>query len=121
MNLIDPATLALVGGALDAASMRHAATAQNIANASVPGARPSRVAFEEMLVGVRDSLRAGRNVAVSDIPRAELAAPALAAERIELDTEMAQLARNGLHYQALLRAFGKQLSLLSLAVSEGRR
>lgn len=118
MQLIDPTTLALVSRALDAGALRHQAIAQNIANANIAGAHATRVRFEELLAPARAELDAGRPVQSTDVPSAELVQTE---EPIALDAEMSALSSNGLHYQALLRAMNRHLSLMQIAVSEGRR
>jgi flagellar basal-body rod protein FlgB len=122
MNIIDPATLALVGKALDAASLRQAVHAHNIANANAEGFVPSRVSFESHLQQLRDTLSRGDRITASDV--ADVSAVVElepAGAKVELDTEVTALARNGLQYQALIKAIDRELSLMSLAVSDGRR
>lgn len=121
MNLIDPTTLRLVERSLDAAALRHAAIAQNVANANVQGARRMQVAFEELLGAVRTDLLQGRAVAPADIPQATVSEATGSQEVIELDKEMAAMSSNSLHYQALVRALNRHLGMLSMAVQDGRR
>ena len=122
MGMIDSITLTLVSRALDAASMRHAAHAQNIANANVDGARRVQVSFEDQMDAVRTSLLAGQPVNPGDVPTARVVqATDQDGARIQLDGEVAALSRNALHYQALVRALGRHISMLSLAVNDGRR
>jgi flagellar basal-body rod protein FlgB len=122
MNVIDPATLMLTQRALDAASLRHAAHAQNIANANVAGAQAVRVGFEEHLEGIRTSLESGKPLTVSDVESVRPSMDSLSGTaRINLDSEMASLSRNSLHYQSLVRALERHLSILTLAVTDGKR
>lgn len=120
MNFIDPATLQLVNRALDAGALRHQAIAQNIANANVAGARAMRVQFEELLGTVQTEVAAGHSFKPEDVP-----VPLITTESVDrpiaLDEEMAALSSNSLQYQALLKAVGRQLSILGVAVQEGRR
>lgn len=120
MNFIDPATLQLVSRALDAGALRQQAIAQNIANANVAGARAMRVQFEELLGTVQTEVAAGRSFKPEDVP-----APVVTTDAIDhpiaLDEEMAAMSSNSLQYQALLRAVGRELSILSVAAQEGRR
>lgn len=51
--MIDPVTLAALGAALDAASLRQQAGAANIANINTAGYSPTRVKFEELMLGRR--------------------------------------------------------------------
>lgn len=118
----------LVGLALDAALQRHEAIATNIANAETDGFRPLTSRFDEMvqslqgrvtdralddsskqLIGtMQDSL--GERPWMAD-PRST---------RVELDAQMANLARNSLQYQALLTASAKLSGLAALVLSEGK-
>ncbi|HSW06357.1 flagellar basal body rod protein FlgB [Aquabacterium sp.] len=122
MQIIDPATLDLVSRALSAATMRHGVHASNIANTNVEGFQPARVRFEEQLSHVRESLVRGEPLKLSDLHAVEASLDTTpTASKIELDSEVAAMSANGLHYQALLKALDKQLGLMSLAISDGRR
>jgi flagellar basal-body rod protein FlgB len=122
MNLIDPVTLALVSRAMDAASLRHAAHAQNIANANVPGAQRVRVSFEDQLAGLQSTIAAHQPVSPEDVPEPSVV-PDLGAQngRIDLDTELAEMSKNSMHYQALARVLSRHMSIMSLAVTDGKR
>ena len=122
MNLIDPVTLALVSHALDAATLRQAAHAQNIANANVPGAQRVRVSFEDQLTSLQSALAAHQSVLPDDVPEPNVV-PDLSAQggHIDLDTELAEMSKNSMHYQALARALSRHMSIMSLAVTDGKR
>jgi flagellar basal-body rod protein FlgB len=122
MNLIDPVTLTLASRALDAASQRHAVHANNIANAHAEGFAPGRVSFEEHIAQVRDTLDSGAPLTLADVAQLPIGVElAAAGTPVAVENEVAALARNTLHYQALLKAVDRQLGLVSLAVSDGRR
>jgi flagellar basal-body rod protein FlgB len=122
MNFIEPVTMALVSKALDAATVRQAVHANNIANASADGFAPSRVSFEAHMSQVRDALARGDRLAASDVSEIQASIETLGVDtKVELDTEISALARNGLHYQALIKALDRQLSMMSMAVSDGKR
>ncbi|RQO63591.1 flagellar basal body rod protein FlgB [Paucibacter sp. KBW04] len=122
MQMIDPTTLALVGRALDVATLRQAVHAQNIANANVEGYLPSSVRFEEHLGHVRAALSDRQPVQPRDL---EVLQPSVVAaalgSKVELDMEVSALARNSMHYQALVKVLDREMSLMSLAVSDGKR
>lgn len=120
MNFIDPATLQLVSRALDAGALRHQAIAQNIANANVAGAHATRVQFEELLGTLPADVAAGRSFKAEDVPVPLLITDG-ADHPIALDEQMAAMSSNSLQYQALLRAVGKQMGILAVAVQEARR
>lgn len=119
MPLIEHATVGLVSLALDAAVMRQQAIAQNIANVNTPGYRALGVSFEGRLAEARGALAQGRPPAsLGEFrPVFELAP----ADPVSLDTQMAALSENTLHHQALLKALGKHMALMSVAINEGKR
>jgi flagellar basal-body rod protein FlgB len=119
-------TTDMVKLALDAASLRHQAIANNIANANTAGYAPARVDFERQMEAVRTALDQGDAVnkeMLADIqPVIKRSAPHTDADRTaQLDIEVANMAQNTVQYQALLRALGKQMSLISSAIAEGKR
>jgi len=100
--------------ALDAAALRHQAIAHNIANLSSEGYVPLGVSFDAQLLAQRRAL-APRPEIVEQTWRGAGPRPQ------EVDREMVELSQNTIHYQALLRALGRQLSILGSAISDGRR
>jgi flagellar basal-body rod protein FlgB len=124
---IDAATMGILRLALDAASLRHRVIAHNVANANTDGFAPLRVSFEDQFDAVRSalarpepverSLLEGLRPVISQDPPLDAGANA----RVELDMEIAKLAQNTVHYQALLRGTAKHLSILGIAVTEGKR
>jgi flagellar basal-body rod protein FlgB len=112
--------------ALDAASLRHQAIAHNIANVNSPGFAPARVSFEEQMGAARNALRDGAPVERAMLagvrPAMMRAAPAADTNRTALlDLQVADMAQNTVQYEALLKALGKHMAILSSAVSEGKR
>ena len=129
MNPIEGATALAVGRALDAASLRQDAIAANIANANTPGYRPVRVRFEEGLGALRSELETSGRLEAADLegmhatlePDPAAAPGGGAGSMVALDQEVANLASNSLHYQVLLRALNRQLSILGAAINDGKR
>jgi flagellar basal-body rod protein FlgB len=125
--MIDPVTLSALGAALDAASLRHRAGAANIANAHTAGYVPQRVEFESLMPGAQAALARGDRLAAHDLapPRLVSASPRSAApygaNAVAIDQEVAGVARNALHYQALVKALSGQLALVEAALNDGRR
>lgn len=119
-------TVDLVRLALDAASLRHQAIANNIANVNTPGYAPARVNFEQQLGLVQAALRRDGQVPPDLLtgvrPFIERGpAPPEADGTAFLDTEIADLAQNTVQYQALLKALSKQFAIVGAAVMEGKR
>jgi flagellar basal-body rod protein FlgB len=112
--------VALARLALDAASLRHQVIANNIANANTPGFVPLKVNFEQQLAFARGA-SGGMPAPLSASVRPFIEADAGAGARVVLDMEMVKLAQNTVQYQSLLRALDKRGSILSTAISEGRR
>jgi flagellar basal-body rod protein FlgB len=113
--------------ALDAASLRHQAIANNIANASTPGYTPLKVNFEEQLSAFRQAMDGSEADASSALQgvkgfiEEDLAAAGRGASNVMLDMEVVKLSQNVVHYQSLLRALSNQLSIVSSAINEGKR
>lgn len=121
-GILAGATSDLVLRALDAAVVRHAVHAANIANASVEGYQPLRVEFEDQLAAARSAL-VGRDDAAAQRAAASLepqVVPEAEAQPVQLDREVALMMENSVRYQALLSALGKNGAMLRLAIREGR-
>ncbi|MNR57844.1 flagellar basal body rod protein FlgB [compost metagenome] len=41
--------------------------------------------------------------------------------QVQLDVDAAEMARNAVHYQALVKGLSRHFSILSMAVSDGKR
>lgn len=124
VDAISGQTGALLLAALDAAQLRHQVHALNIANANVAGYQPVRANFGDELARLRAAAQSG---ALAPGDRAEpqvepaVDADGTPAQRVEIDLEAAEISRNTLHYQALLRGLGKHLALMSAAIGDTRR
>lgn len=123
---LESMTTASLSKALEAASLRQQAIAMNVAGANSVGYTPLRLAFEAQLEEARASLRERGSVAPRDL---EELRPALepdvdragTAVPVQLDVQMADMARNAVHYQALAQGLSRHFALLSAAAGEGRR
>jgi flagellar basal-body rod protein FlgB len=132
LSQIDPvlggATSQLVSVALDAAMARHAAIAANIANADTPNYRPLMARFDQLVAElqgrVTDRTQDAAVMRDAESMQESLRGSPLVADpsapQVELDMQMADLAKNTLQYQALLTAQGKLMSLAETAISEGK-
>jgi flagellar basal-body rod protein FlgB len=118
---LEAVTTASLSLALDAATLRQQVIATNIANANSLGYVPQRASFEAQ---IEDGLRAGTRDAAAPTLQVRIE-PELAANGgaavVHLDSEVAALAENNLHYQALVRGLNRHLSILASAVTEGKR
>lgn len=109
--------LAMYQGALDASSMRHRAISNNLANADTPNYRSQRVTFEEQFknaLGNTSTMQAYRTnekhiafssnqqpiAQVVQNPRTFMSNNG---NGVDVDYEMAELAKNQLKYDALIQ------------------
>lgn len=126
VDAVDGLTKQLVTASLDALLLRHRVIATNIANQASEGYQPLRVEFEKHLEPLRQAMAGGatdeqlHRLLQEAKARVELA-PAPGDGVVRLDEEMTELAKNTLHYQALLTAMGKLGALKRLAITgEGK-
>lgn len=121
--MIDNNMTALLSMAIDAATMRQQAIAQNIANASTPGYQRVSVSFEQRLAGMAAHAPSGAAPSLADLSnyRPTLEYANGPANGVQLDQELAEMSETVLHHQALLKALNKHLELIGLAIGEGKR
>lgn len=119
MQLFDTTQLALEV-ALRGTSLRQQAIAQNIANVNTPGYRRQDVSFEDAL---GSALRANdrRGVALTGQGGIQIRADASAAVRadgnsVDMDSEAAGQARNGLQYEALVAVAKARTTIIQTAI-----
>jgi len=125
---IEAVTTAVLGLALDASALRQQAIAANIANANVSGYMPVTVDFEQQLGAARETLDGGARLdawTLADVaPRLQEVGvdPAVGLPpKVLLDMEVAHLAENGVHFQALTTGLSKHFAILALAAADGQR
>ncbi len=126
MKLFDRTTIPALGKALEAYSLRHKAIASNIANAGTIGYIPKRVRFEEELssagtagpllqgattnehhLPIGPSTTPGADPVVEDVPSGAGDALASGANSVDVDQEMAELAKNQIRYKFSARLIGE--------------
>jgi flagellar basal-body rod protein FlgB len=116
VDLFDTTQLAL-SKAMDGSQMRQQAIAQNIANADTPGYRRVDVDFESAL---RDALQTNTPAAINNVTFAEktdASAPVQAdGNSVDISTESATEAMNGLDYEALTSVSATRISILQNAM-----
>jgi flagellar basal-body rod protein FlgB len=124
---VEAITTAALGLALDAASLRQQAIATNIANADAVDYVPLSVSFEAQLDDARQALqsRGGLDAASLAGVQPQLVTAGLGENglppKVMLDVEVAEMARNSVHYQALLKGLSKHFAILSAAVTDGKK
>lgn len=125
---------------LDASALRQKVISNNISNVNTPGFKKSDVTFEEKLnqamnldgsklglVATNEkhfAFRTGRSSVGSVEP--EIVTDGSTSMRqdennVDIDIEMANLAKNNISYQTMTRLIGTKFGMISSAISEGRR
>lgn len=112
-----------MASAMDACALRNRVIANNIANADTPGFKRSKVDFEDAL---QDAVSRGQ----LDDPSAHLEAQVaedqtpstrLDGNNVNTDTEMADLARNTIEYNALVELTRLKSQMLTSVISGGTK
>lgn len=123
VSLIDSSTTTFLSLALDAATMRQQAIAQNIANANTPAYQRVGVSFESRLAALKDGTGQVAAPSLSTLsnyrPAFEYAG--VPGDGVALDKEVADLSENALHHHSLLKALTKHLALIGVSINEGKR
>ncbi|HZY20750.1 MAG TPA: flagellar basal body protein [Ramlibacter sp.] len=123
---LEAITTAALSLGLEAASRRQQAIAANIAHAGIEGYTPVRLAFESHLAEARQVLRdmGGLDPFALAGVRIELE-PVLEADgqpaKVQVDVQMAEMARNAVQYQALTQGLSRHLSILAAAAADGKK
>lgn len=128
LNLLSDVTSRALATALQGMAARQSALADNIANIDTPGFIRSDVEFEEALAAALDQaqrapLAASRRIAALPIRarRDHSLRPRADGNNVDVDREMAALARNALTYQATSQLLGTRIRMLRTAIRQGRR
>ncbi|MBE3598030.1 MAG: flagellar basal body rod protein FlgB [Limnochordaceae bacterium] len=126
-----------LSNALDAASLRQRVIAHNLANVETPRYRRFDVVFEEALAAqqarearIKVKLTRTHPAHLSGAP-VQVVTPSVERDttsivrndrsNVDVDREMAALAKNSLFYRSLTRVMGSRLMALRTAITEGRR
>ena len=102
---------------LQAASQTHAETARNLANLDTPGYRGKTTDFRELLLEPRPVEAPPRGAAFEMYLDDIGANP----EGVNLEQELARMSQASLDQAAAVQLLSKRYSMLSQAISEGKR
>ncbi len=120
--------------AMDAASLRNEVIANNIANVDTPSFKKSEVIFSEKIKNVLQnnknhvklSLTDKRHIMSSKSPGIEAIEPEVTqcdsssyrndGNNVDIDAEMAEIAKNKIYYDAMGQSVSKEIKLLRLAI-----
>lgn len=135
LNKIEGKT-AMLEKALDAAWMKNEVISNNIANVNTPGFKKSYVRFEDEMASAASEFQLGsiqkdskflpigndaRNIATPEVMQESSTAVRKDGNNVDVDVEMAELAKNTIKYNALINQISRQFSSIRNAISEGRR
>lgn len=126
----------LLEKALDASWLRNEAISNNIANVNTPGFKKSYVKFEEALassmseVTISGNLRRDNHIPIGK-NAASFAEPEVITEEftsvrkdgnnVDIDVEMAEMAKNTIKYNTLISQLTREFRKLSLVINDGRK
>ena len=135
-QLVNTSTMDIGSRALAAASMRHEVLSHNIANVNTPNFKRSHVRFEDLLkqeLGMNsDPLMkvvrthdrhfplAFRGKARPVIEQEASTNMRLDGNNVDIDIEMAEVAKNQLYYSAVANQLGGHISKLKSVINSGQ-
>jgi flagellar basal-body rod protein FlgB len=133
MSIWDKPALTLMERALDAATIRQKVIANNIANVDTPYFKRSEVRFEELLERELQSptLEGWRThprhipIGKNTLPQPEIVTDEHTAmnnnlNNVDIDYEMALMAKNQLRYNVLIQQVNNELKMFRTAMNGGR-
>ncbi|MGI6188210.1 MAG: flagellar basal body rod protein FlgB [Clostridiales bacterium] len=121
--------------ALDAAWLRNKVISHNIANADTPGYKKYQVSFEDELKAAMASSIKGKKTrskhmdigagSINDvtprIERSDFTKMRVDENNVDMDVEMANLAKNTIIYNALVQKISGEFQRIKNVINEGRR
>lgn len=124
----------LLEKALDAAWLKNEAISNNIANVNTPGYKKTNVNFGDTLADtVNEVSISGKRTREKHIPigsktkyNTEVSIDEFTSMRrdennVDVDVEMAELAKNTIKYNALISQLSREYNKLSLVINDGRK
>jgi len=134
-SLLASPQAAVLENALMASSLRHKVISNNIANVNTPGFKKSEVAFEDML----QSALYGSNMPLAQTNEKHFSVSQSAprvlpivntvantslrtdGNNVDIDIEMAELAKNNIYYNAVAQQLGHYFTSLKSVINGGSR
>ena len=131
-SILSSPTESVLENALSASALRHKVISNNIANVNTPGFKRSDVAFEDKLA---EALGQSSAMMTRTNPRHLTGSqddftPSIVTDtstsirsdgnNVDVDVEMANLAKNNIFYDAVASILGRYFTNLSSAIKEGK-
>lgn len=133
-SILSSPQISVLEQGLNAASLRHKVISNNIANVNTPGFKKSEVIFEDLLqeqLGGSSMPLAKTNDGHMQRSNSSELSPIINTiestsfradgSNVDVDVEMANLAKNNIYYNALVQQLSRQFSNIKSAINEGRR
>lgn len=114
---VTPSQFGLLSSLMDAASLRHQAIAQNVANVNTPGYRRIDVAFEEALV---HQIHGGQTPETLPEPRIVPGASKVQREdgnNVDIDAEMGRLNKNTMLFNVYSQILASRMATMRSAIA----
>jgi len=121
--------------ALDAAWLKNESISNNIANVNTPGYKKTSVLFEEQFASASAEFQIGslksdknflpigndiKNISSPEVIQDSFTSARQDGNNVNVDVEMAEMAKNTIKYNALITQISKQFSNIKSAIKEGR-
>ncbi|WP_378957112.1 flagellar basal body rod protein FlgB [Pelosinus sp. sgz500959] len=132
-SILSSPRVAVLEQALSASSLRQKVISNNIANVNTPGYKKSEVSFEDMLQNAigGDKLPMVKTnerhlgMGKDSIPNPQINTMSNTSIRtdgnnVDIDVEMADLAKNSIYYNAVVQQISNYFSGIKSAIKEGR-
>lgn len=135
-SLLSSPKIAVAEQALNASALRQKVISNNIANVNTPGFKKSEVIFEDLLaqeLGNWDGNKlplavtnehhfpiASRGVTAPVVNTIANTTMRTDGNNVDVDVEMAELAKNSIYYNAVAQDLGRYISSLKSVISGGR-
>ena len=113
MEGIERTTLSMLHRALDTAAFQHQLHTINLTHINNHLHSPLRMRFNDVLQMSSQSSMSAMNGSQPEVYQ-------LNGERVQVDTEIALMASNATHYQALAQGVTRHLALYATALNEGK-
>ena len=118
MTLIDNTQLGLER-AISGASLRQSVLANNLANAETPGFRRMDLDFHDTLAQAMKSTDSATIESATFTPQQDSTAMRADGNGVDVDTESANMAKNGLEYEALVSVAKARIQIIQSAMGVG--
>jgi flagellar basal-body rod protein FlgB len=127
---------AVLEKALDAALIRNEVISNNIANVNTPGYKKAYVRFEDQMASAAAEFHIGslnkdskflpigndmRSIPAPEVIQNPFTSVRKDGNNVDIDVEMAELAKNTIKYNALINQISRQFTSIKSAINEGRR